>query len=133
MGESYRRAPHVAWRRIGDEYVCVNLATKEMVGLDPGGGAILERLAQPRATADLLALFDPAAEPDGALLEAFVHELAEAGLLVTDETPPDGDLPASEGDQIPWGPPRVLWRERLTAAVNQNSPPQVVGFPDCGF
>ncbi|MCL4838321.1 MAG: hypothetical protein KJ058_10200 [Thermoanaerobaculia bacterium] len=134
MAATYRRAAHVAWRRIGDETVCVNLATKEMVGLDPAGGAVLERCAEPRSAGELLSLFAPGAGAEPGALAAFCAELADLGLLVplADTSGDTAEKPGAEG-AIPWGPPRVLWHEPLSAVVNQISPPQQLGNPECGF
>lgn len=127
---SYLRASHLAWRRIGDEVVIVNLAAKEMLGLDATAGALFERLATPHSPEQLAALF--AGDAPGRLpaIASFCGELARAGVLVTGE---ERSAAQPDSQRLPWSEPKVLWREPLTAVVNQASPAPQLGNPQCGY
>jgi len=89
----YQRVKNVAWRRIGDETVIVNLGRRRMLAVNEAGGAVWEALARGGAVAP------GEAAPFLADLEAegVVERLGdEEGAAVT----------------VP-GTPTVLWREEL--------------------
>jgi hypothetical protein len=89
----YQRVKNVAWRRIGDETVVVNLGRRRMLALNEAGGAVWEALAggggvEPGEAAPFLADLEA---------EGVVERVAdEDGAAVT----------------VP-GTPTVIWREEL--------------------
>jgi len=127
----YRRTSHLAWRRIGDELVVVNLAAKEMIGLDATAGVLFERLVRARTPAALAELFEGDAGRCADAIVSFCRDLVAIGLL----EPVEGDDPRDDDEptELPWSSPKVLWREPLTAVVNQASPPPALGNPQCGY
>jgi len=90
----YRRAKTVAWRRVGDETVIVNLGRRRMLAVNEAGAEVWEGLAVGAAVA-----------PGNA---AFLADLEAEGVV----EPVAGDEP---GAAVP-GPAAgaaVLWRESL--------------------
>lgn len=113
----WRRGDHLAWRRIGDEAVLLDLQRRVVYGLNLAGAAVLDWLAQPRRA--------PQAD---STLGRFLARLAADGLVE----------PAGGGDDASFAAaddPQVLWEEPLaTFALQCPSPslPQSVCFdPGC--
>lgn len=112
----YRRADHVAWRRIDEEMVLVDLVAKEMIGLNAGGGEVWQLFETPRDEARIarqLAAVSADAV-NAADVAAFVSELATLGLLVTTSEPSE----AAAATVSPLSnSPQVLWREEVRQAA----------------
>ena len=89
----YQRAKNVAWRRIGDETLVVNLARRRMLALNEAGGVVWAALAGGGAVA--------AGEA-----APFLQDLEAEGVV---EPVADGDGGAVT---VP-GAPTVVWREEL--------------------
>ncbi len=90
----YQRVKNVAWRRIGDETVIVNLGRRRMLAVNEAGGAVWEALARggavtPGEAAPFLADLEA---------EGVVEPLAVEGEGAAVTVP---------------GTPAVLWREEL--------------------
>lgn len=126
----YQRATHVAWRRIDDEVILVDLAAKDMVGLNLSGGELWRLFEQPRDGQVLARAI--AERSDGALLDedviAFIADLVDGRLLIVASGPvavPRGGASeepsgaADEDVEIPRlrEPPRLLWREAVRQAA----------------
>jgi hypothetical protein len=93
---TYRRVRNVAWRRIGDETLLVNLARRRMLAVNGAGGAIWEALAGGTAVS-----------PGEAI--AFLADLEAEGVVERVATEEAGEaVPLSAG-----GAPTVVWREEL--------------------
>ena len=117
----YRRADHVAWRRVGDETVVVHLDRKQMLGLNEAGSVVWSALEREH---DLEAITRALGDhPDEATLrqvDAFLRDLGREGFV---ETEPAGTPLASEPAVLPAGAPAITWREELRA----------FGIGQCGF
>ena len=91
----YQRIKNVAWRRVGEETVIVNLGRRRMLAVNEAGGSVWEALARgasvlPGEAASFLEDLEA---------EGVVERLAEE----------DGTaVPVSPG-----GAPAVVWREEL--------------------
>jgi hypothetical protein len=114
----WRRGGHLAWRRIGEEAVLLDLERRVVYGLNLDGAAVLDWLAEPRR-----------APPTDGALGRFLARLAADGLL---------ELTAADDESLPAATvidPQVLWAEPLaTFALQCPSPslPQSVCFdPGC--
>ena len=92
----YQRVKNVAWRRIGEETILVNLPRRRMLAVNGAGGAVWDALAAGAS----VAAGDAADFLTDLEAEGVVEQVAaeEAG----DPVPP----PAG-------GAPRVVWREHL--------------------
>lgn len=102
-----QRAPHTAWRRLGDEMVVIDLAANMVYGLDDGGGRVWEMLGEGREVAELAAAVVGDGDAACQAVASFVAELASLGLVdgwSGQSPPPPGSAPPS---------PRILWRERV--------------------
>jgi hypothetical protein len=91
----YQRVKNVAWRRIGQEMVVVNLGRRRMVALNEAGAEIWEKLAAGTAVAP----------GDG----AFLADLETEG--VVEQVSGDESGAADPGSAR--GTPLVVWREAL--------------------
>jgi hypothetical protein len=92
----YQRVKNVAWRRVGEETVIVNLGRRRMLAVNEAGGAVWEALvagasALPAEAGSFLADL----EAEG-IVERVAAEEAEVPVAV-----------------FPDGAPTVLWREKL--------------------
>jgi hypothetical protein len=111
---TYTRSAHAAWRRIGEETVVINLATRRMVCLNGPAGALWDRLEGGADEAALAAALAPGAAA-AALSTAreFLAALEREGLVVAAPAP----TAAQTGDagELPPGfvPPRLTWNEEL--------------------
>jgi hypothetical protein len=97
---AWRRARHLAWRRLGEEAVLLDLHRRVVYGLNEAAATVLEWLAEPRRA--------PSAGP----LLGFLERLRTDGLIE----------PADEGGGEPpalTGEPRVLWEESLQTLAQQ--------------
>ncbi|MCG6964800.1 MAG: PqqD family protein [Acidobacteria bacterium] len=109
-----RRARDVAWRRIDDETLIIQLSRYRMYGLNAAGSRVWEALGEP-AEVDRLAALIADGESDARLrtaLSAFLAELTTEGLVEAEgqgsATPPP--LPATSEEPLL---PRVMWREEV--------------------
>ena len=91
----YRRVENVAWRRIGEETVIVNLGRRRMLAVNEAGGTVWEALARGAAVS---------AGEAAPFLEDLEAEGVVERLAGTDEAA--AALP-------PGGAPGVVWREDL--------------------
>lgn len=127
----YRRAPQLAYRRLGDETVVLDPRGRSIFGLNDAGGAVLDALAEPRSVATLLG---SDAKPQVSVLAAdlavFLERLVELGLLERGEEIAGPASAAPSGATISEGP-AVLWREPMVEVVQQTSPPQAITNPQC--
>ena len=105
----FRRAAHVAWRKIGAETVVLDLKEKRAYGLNEPGGILWQALAE-RSEGDHPADAFMPSEPQAA---AFLGELASLGLV---EALPNGTsvsaTPLPAGFQ---GSPEVTWSDEIRA------------------
>lgn len=79
-----RAVSHVAWQRIGDEVVIVDLATRKAIGLNPAGALIWSLLggaSQVEMAHAVAARFGIARECAAADVGAFLDDLAARGLI----------------------------------------------------
>lgn len=114
-----RRADHIAWRQIDDELILVDLAAKEMFGLDEAAALLWRAFEGPQDVAALLASVVEASHGavDAESLERFVQQLVDAHLLVVSEGPaPVADASKPLGLALS-APPQVLWREAVRQAA----------------
>lgn len=114
-----RRAEHIAWRQIDNEWILVDLAAKEMFGLDGAAAALWLAFESPQDTATLLASVASASQDavEVEQLEAFVQQLVDAHLLVAFDKPvPVGDA-LEPLDLRLSSPPQILWREEVRQAA----------------
>jgi hypothetical protein len=88
-----RVADRNVWSALGEEVVILDLASSSYLGLDEVGAAVWGLLAEPRTVVELeealVDSYDVAPERLREDLRAFLEQLVERGLVVTDE----------EGDQ----------------------------------
>jgi hypothetical protein len=112
---TYTRSAHTAWRRIGEETIVINLATRRMVCLNGPAGAVWDRLEAGADVAALAAALAPGA-PAAALSVAseFVAALQHEGLVESQPAPAAGEQTGATG-KLPPGfvPPRLTWNEEL--------------------
>jgi hypothetical protein len=113
----FRRADHVAWRKIGDETVLIHLKEQRMFVLNPSGGFLWHALDGARHAKDFLLLFSdlgPPPGPEATQVDGFLVELEGHGLL---QQGPSGEAAAAqesaEGSEMPWAPPQVVWQEPI--------------------
>ena len=93
---TYQRVKNVAWRRIGDETVIVNLGRRRMLAVNEAGGAVWDALAK-----------GPAELPGDA--GPFLADLEVEGIV--ERVPSDA---GAAGVLTAAGcAPAVLWREEL--------------------
>jgi len=107
-----QRVRNVAWRKIGDETVVVNLGRKMMYGLNELGGRVWEALNEP-VDVEILERFvlTEAGHEELARssLRSFLAELAQEELLLGG-SPAPADPTASEGYA---NAPAITWREEI--------------------
>ena len=104
---SIRRSAHVAWRRLGDETIVIDLNGKRVYCLNAGGGALWSELDRPQ---ELPATDDGTVSDDVAAALAFVEELRSCG-LVEDAGEGSERLTTRGTPTLP--PPAVVWSEPL--------------------
>ncbi len=108
---SYRRAAHVAWRKVGEETVLVDLRRNLIFGLNDAGGALWAGLDE---AGDVV----PGSHGEaGSAVRAFLAELTAAGLVeeVAGSRPA---APVAPSEAHPgFGTPVVAWRETLEAVA----------------
>ena len=127
----YRRAPQLAYRRLGDETVVLDPRGRSIIGLNDAGGAVLDALAEPRSVATLLGS-GPNAEVRllATGLAEFLEQLVAIGLAERSDAIEAPEVIASP--EPGWvEAPAVLWREPMVEAVQQTSPPQAITNPQC--
>ncbi len=130
-----RRSQKVAWRRLGDEMIVVNLARSEVVALNDSGGLVWESLCDSPGTDSHAAsdLSDTPSEGCGNPVASFVEELIHLGLVETCDAE-GGMMVASRLERMAGDQPRVLWKEPMQSVVQQvASPPLKLGSGSCGF
>lgn len=157
---TYRRATHLAWRRVVEETVVLDLRARVLFGLSSDAAAVLAELARPQDAAELARRLAGVAE-----VSAIVAELAAAGLV---EVCPEGTAPSADGFGMAAGPAglaahdavpvadgepastlpgadraapgasepaaaaaAIRWREQLAEVTHQFSPPMAIGNPQC--
>jgi len=121
----YRRAPNLAWRKVVDDTIVVDLEKRHVVGLNDAGAWVLEALEQPRSSAELA----EALATDAVTTGDFLTSLTEAGVIeAVAAGPGESSLPVI--DTARFAAPRVLWRETLEAVVHV-SPSMDVGELGC--
>jgi hypothetical protein len=109
----YRRADHIAWRRVGEETILVHLDRKRMLALNAAGGLVWEALAEPRDIVEIArVLLGPPDEAGLRRVEAFLQELGREGVLGGD--PPAGAPPPGAAPDSTPGAPAIAWREAIT-------------------
>jgi len=122
----YRRAPNLAWRKVVDDTIVVDLEKRHVVGLNDAGAWVLEALEQPRSPVELAA----ALAIDTIATGNFLTSLTEAGIVEPVAAGPgQSSLPVL--DAVGFAAPRILWRETLEAVVHV-SPSMDVGTFGCG-
>ncbi len=106
-----RRAAHVAWRKIGDETVVMNLRARMLVGLNPAGGFLWHALDGQRGVDDLAELVAQAGGREA--VEPFLGRLRDAGLLAGDGDPPEAAAVPQPYPSPGTLPPEVVWTEEV--------------------
>jgi hypothetical protein len=118
----FRRAAHVAWRRVGDETVLIHLRNKKIYVLNPSGGFFWHSLDGARTAEEMLegvtlTLEEPMAENATSGLEDFLKRLLEAGLVEVEGgaplDPAAGAAPSVEYPLPSFVPPELVWQEEL--------------------
>ena len=111
----FRRANHVAWRRIGGETVVLDLKAHRAFGLNEPGGAVWEAIVDlPDGAAEAIAPSEPA-------VQAFLAELAGLGLV---EAAPEGTHASVSTPTLALaGSPKVAWSDEIRS----------FGAGTCGF
>lgn len=108
----YTRGRGLAWRRIGDEAVIVDLRSNRAVGISAPGAAVWHALDQQRSLAELV---DAAGLPPerSADVQRFLTSLVELGLVATEGE--DRVIAAFSGPEVEQATARttVLWCEQL--------------------
>lgn len=115
------RAPHVAWRRVGDETVLIHLKEKRIYVLNPSGGFFWHRLDGARDAEQILkdvSLDAPLPETAPDNLDTFLNALSEAGLVVLDAESREMSRAETgkESEEYPspvFVPPELVWEEQL--------------------
>jgi hypothetical protein len=92
----FRRVTHVAWRKVGEETVLVDLRTNRIFGLNEAGGALWACLDESGVAWSSLE------SEHSQMAQAFLAQLAAEG-LVDEEAPP----------VVPSSPPAIAWQESL--------------------
>ena len=92
----YQRVKHVAWRRVGEETVIVNLGRRRMLAVNEAGGAVWDAVV-----AGVSALPGEAT--------SFLADLEAEG-IVERVAAEEAEVPVAV---FPDGAPTVLWREEL--------------------
>lgn len=126
---SLERVNHLAWRRILDETVVLDLRRRRVHAVNETAGRILEWLERPRDRKALLARLPESAVQEG---EEFLERLLEEGLIeesgepatALEEARPESEEGSSET-------PRLLWSEELPRLAGQSSPPMEIGNRQC--
>lgn len=103
----YRRAPHVAWRKVGEETVLLDLHRNRIFGLNAPGGAVWSALDE---SGDALAAMHGAA---GETARAFLAELAAAGLVEEAASPHPAATAAPQPALPAHDRPAIVWQEGL--------------------
>ena len=118
VGNAYVRAEHLAWRKVGDETVVLDLRHKQMYALNPTASFFWHALDGTLSSIDLLRL-SGADEVQGMKsgLDRFFEELLDLGLV---KNGPRSDVRKS--GVIPDPPeeislPEIVWREEMRVAV----------------
>lgn len=109
-----RRARDVAWRRIDDETLVIQLSRYRMYGLNAAGSRVWEALTEP-AEIDRLAALIADGESDArarTALSAFLAELATEGLVEAEGKTPESAPPVPPTEDEPLLP-RVMWCEEV--------------------
>jgi len=103
---AWRPGRHVAWRRIGEETVVIDLQGRRMYGLDAAGGAVWHRLAAGVAPLD--------GETTAAVTE-FLADLAGRGLVEEGYAEPaSGPRPIPAPAPVA-ARPTIVWQEEIRA------------------
>ncbi len=107
------RTQGLAWRKIGDEMVVINLAGHRIFGLDSLGGRIWEALEEPQEITDLAAIA-VADAPEGLnvseAVRRYIADLAHEGLV---QIAGERLEPIDEDNVIEFPLPKIEWREGL--------------------
>lgn len=115
----FRRAAHVAWRRVGDETVLIHLRDKKIYVLNPSGGFFWHALDGARGTDDLLeglSLKEPLPEEASSGLDAFWKKLEEADLVESSGSKEEAPSRPAEETPYPFPSfvaPQLVWQEEL--------------------
>jgi hypothetical protein len=103
----YCRAQHVAWRKVGDETVLVDLQRNRIFGLNQSGGTLWAALDECGGAVS------SAPGAPGEAVRAFLLELAAAG-LVDEVVGPRAATPVTQPPTLPEdAPPMIAWQEEL--------------------
>lgn len=109
----YQRAKNVAWRRIGDETVIVNLDRRRMLALNESGAAVWDSLVEVVERPATDSRTGNATEPaENEELAEFLTDLEQEGVLERTDEMPVGPI-ALLNHGAARMPPAVVWREEL--------------------
>lgn len=130
---TYRRARHLAWRKVVDETVVVDLRRGRVFSLNDAGAWVLSGFARGRAVEEIAATLAKSGDEERIKeTEAFVAELAGHGLLEgCSEVSDSGERIVEESCPAFDAAPRILWHEKLQTVTHQASPPLEIGNPAC--
>ena len=125
---SYRRTRHLAWRKILEETVVIDLKSRQALAVNDSGAWILDALDRPRTSAALARGLSAAAATGSDDVERFLEQLVRGGLAEPSSDVSDAtELPPPP---VPGEAPRILWQEPLEAVVHA-SPSMNIGEPTC--
>ena len=113
------RAEGLAWREIDEETIIIHLSERKMFGLNEIGGRMWSALSEPSTIEGLGALV----KEDGSnttniidAVERFIYDLAEEGLVTSDE-------PLSErgctAEVVDISLPKIAWQEEIRQFAGQ--------------
>lgn len=112
------RAPHVAWRRIADDTVLLDLKRKHIYALNETAGYFWHALNGHRQVDELLQLIGPSAPEklEGQLID-FLDELMNLKLVASgpDNVGSETTLKLEKPSTIL--PPSVVWQEEMKTAI----------------
>ncbi len=129
----FRRRSDVAWRRIEEEYVVVNLKKRQMTALNESGGRIFEILKSPQSPEEVVdALCGQAPNHGGNVqaVEQFLRQLEGAELVeMVDPASPSIRLDLANL-RVPFHIPEITWKGDMTV-FGASCAPVPIGGPPC--
>jgi hypothetical protein len=116
----FRFERHVAWRKLDDETVIIDLKNAQMYGLGLASGAVWHALAQVQNENGEPAVFE-FSDDDTQIIDQWLSELVLAGLIERVDEPPRKHIFLSEalGPLLSEKPPKLAidWAEPIEQAA----------------
>src|SRR5687767_830563 len=108
-----RRSRHVAWRRIGEETVLMDLKLKKVYLLNPSGTFFWHLVDGARGAGEMIDLLPAPPASDGLpQVASFLTRLETEGLLEPTDAPADA-LPIPTYPLPAFVPPELIWEEQI--------------------